>query len=99
MAKLPPSFLETILPAAKEHGLEAHVSADNTGLFLCAKEVEISEQCLLLKKLAADLHAAQLPKEPAPQQPENGQNPGCQSPIDCQVTVEERAQLFKFLTG
>ena len=99
MATLPTLFLESTLHAAKEHDIEAHTLPDSKGLLLFPKEVAVSEQCSLLKKMAADLQTSQYSQDPAEQQPESTFNPSGQNTIDCQVSVEERAQLFKFLTG
>lgn len=98
MATLPPLFLDSILPAAEDHGVQAHPFPDNKGLLLFPAGLAVAEQCTLLAKKAAELQAAEMPPEPPGQQPAN--SPALnESVIDCQVSVEERAQLFKFLTG
>ena len=98
MATLPPTFLNSILNGAQEHGLEVHLLPEDRGLLLFAKGVAAAEQCNLLENKTSELHAAQhapvLEDEPG----QSSQNTLDQSTIDCQVTVEERAQLFKFIT-
>jgi hypothetical protein len=99
MAILPPIFLESTLHTAKEHGIEAHTLSGNKGLLLFAEGVAASEQCLLLKQITAELKTAHSQGKSQATQTENNVSAGAPGTIDCQVSVEERAQLFKFLTG
>jgi hypothetical protein len=101
MATSPTHFLEATLDEAQAQGLAAHVLPDQQGLLLFAGDISIAEQCRLLQKMAAELQAAAqaLPPGHQPPQPDTTPRPPAPSSIDCQVSVEERAQLFKFLTG
>ncbi|MEN8257003.1 MAG: hypothetical protein ABFS09_03975 [Thermodesulfobacteriota bacterium] len=99
MAILTSKFLESVLNGAKEHGIKAHILPASKGLLLFAEGIAASEQCSLLKNKAAELHDEQTAPPVSDDQTENCQAPAGQSTIDCQVTVEERAQLFKFLNG
>jgi hypothetical protein len=88
-------FLKATRQDAHGHGLTAHALPDDKGLLLVDQGLAVAEQCRMLTRLAAELKAegaaaAAPPPEPAA---------GGPSMIDCQVSVEERAQLFKFLTG
>ncbi|MDR9501046.1 MAG: hypothetical protein RI601_04570 [Desulfurivibrionaceae bacterium] len=100
MATLPPLFLEATLHGAEKHGIETHSLAGNQGLLLFAEGITPSEQYTLLKKIIADLQPAD-PTSPVPQaeEMEKTVSTAATQTMDCQVSVEERAQLFKFLTG
>ncbi len=98
MATLPTIFIESTLHAAKGHGAEGFTLPDNQGLLLLPAGLAAAEQYRLIKKLAAGLQTAQSP--PPPDQPAaRTSTDAAQTTINCQVSVEERAQLFKFLTG
>lgn len=97
MATPPSLFLKATRQDAAEHGLTAHALPDDKGLLLVDQGLAIAEQCRLLHRLAAELKAGQPPTAPPAAAP--GPAAGGPSLIDCQVSVEERAQLFKFLTG
>lgn len=99
MATLPTIFLDSILQAAKEHGVEALSLPDNQGLLLLPSGLTASTQQTIMAKMTAMLHPSQTIPEPSAQQEESNQPLTTQLPVNCQVTVEERAQLFKFLTG
>ena len=98
MATIPTIFLESTTHGAKEHNIEAIPLPENKGLLLFAQGTTVPEQCALLKNMIEELQRTQTSAAPHDNQKENGQS---QEPsiIDCQVTVEERAQLFKFLNG
>lgn len=99
MATLPTLFLEATLHGAEEHGLETYSLADNQGLLLFAEGTTPSVQYTLLKKIIADLHPDPTPPVPQAEETENAASTAAPPTMDCQVSVEERAQLFKFLTG
>lgn len=99
MATLPPLFLEATLHGAKEHDLETHSLAGNQGLLLFAAGITPSEQYTLLKKIITDLHPGPTPPVPQAEEREKTVSTAAPQTMDCQVSVEERAQLFKFLTG
>ncbi len=99
MTTLPTIFLTPTLQGAKEHGVEALILPDDQGLILFPAGFTPSAQAILLKKMATGLHGAQPPADPQEQPPENSGTDAAPTNIDCQVSVEERAQLFKFLTG
>lgn len=96
MATLPTIFIESTLHAAKGHGVEGFTLPDNQGLLLLPAGLTVAEQYSLIKQMAAGRQSAQSP--PAQPAPVNTSD-AAQPPINCQVSVEERAQLFKFLTG
>ena len=98
MATLPRTFLDSTINDAQEHGLEFHVLPEDKGLLLFAKDLAASELCSLLENKTVELNAAQHAPVIDDKQTPNSQDAHEQSNIDCQVTVEERAQLFKFLT-
>ncbi len=99
MATLPPLFLEATLHGAEELGLETHSLAGNQALLLFAAGITPSEQYTLLKKIIADLHPGPTPPGPQAEEMEKRGSTTAPQTMDCQVSVEERAQLFKFLTG
>ncbi len=98
MATLPRTFLDSILNDAEERGLEAQVLPEDKGLLLFSRDLAATELCSLLENKTAELNAAQHAPVIDDEQTPNSQDVPDQSSIDCQVTVEERAQLFKFLT-
>mgnify|MGYP005840411791 CR=1 FL=1 len=98
MATLPRTFLQSIRQRAQEHGVAVQPLADDRGLVLFAAGLSATRQAGLLKEMAAGLqHDA--PAAPPAVMEGTALPPTGQMDIDCQVTVEERTQLFKFLNG
>lgn len=84
---------------AQEHGVAVQPLAGDRGLVLFAAGLSATRQAALLKEMAAGLHHDDDTAAPSDAMEGPALPPTGQVDIDCQVTVEERTQLFKFLNG
>lgn len=83
-------FLQRTQNEAEKNEALAVPLEDQRGLVLFPQGVTIAQQIELLRKLIFDLGAPPAHLQKTDSSPET-------SALDCQVTVEERAQLFNFL--
>lgn len=83
-------FLQRIHDEADQNEFLAISLANQQGVVVLPQDLSIREQVDLLRKLILDLGSVpETIASPEPHQHKTG--------LDCQVTVEERAQLFNFL--
>nr|MDA3832605.1 hypothetical protein [Spirochaetales bacterium] len=86
------SFLQRIQHEAHQNGYTSLDLPQHQGVVVLSQEYSVQEQIQLLRQLLVNL-------EPAPPTPQAVANVNASAHHDCQVTVEERTQLFKFLSS
>jgi hypothetical protein len=90
MTHIPLPFLQRIHDEAHQNEFLAIDLADRQGVVVLPQDLSAGQQIDLLRKLIRDLGLA-------PSTMVNPESRQQKTDLDCQVTVEERAQLFNFL--
>lgn len=90
MTHTPLPFLQRIHDEADQNEFLTIDLADQQGVVVLPKDLSAGQQIDLLRKLILDLGS--VPETIASPEPHQHK-----TDLDCQVTVEERAQLFNFL--